>query len=490
MTQAGVSGISVYVPPLRVQLEQWCAWTGTPWAKIAAVVGRSFRIPAPHENVYTMCANAVLRLIDAYGIDPQSVGYLGLGTESSTDNCTGAVIVKGMVDEALISQGRAPLSRYCEVPEFKQACLAGISALKGAVRYLACDGRGRRAIVVSADVAEYARGSTGEHTQGAGAVAMLVEEAPRLFEVDLRRAGSASDYRVLDFRKPAARHFLDGYTSDTSRVHDFPVFNGKYSTACYLDEVVAAADGMFRRNPDGPRYRDAYDRAAAILFHRPYHRMPQQGMAALLVWAMARETSGHAALQTWCQAAEVSFEQVLAEIAAEPRLGALAVAEGVNVDPYVNTNKVVAAFRRSPEFASFEHDKMRLGADKAMELGNLYTASLLAWLAAALEHAVEDDVELAGRDILAVGYGSGDAADVIPLRLVPDWANAAKKINFTAALSGAIDLSREQYAQLHDTGVIDGLDYTPRSEFVIANVGRSYTPEFQDIGIEYYRYVP
>jgi len=50
----------------------------------------------PAQSVYTMAANAVMRLIDAYGVDPRRVGFLGLGTESSTDNSAGAVIVKGM----------------------------------------------------------------------------------------------------------------------------------------------------------------------------------------------------------------------------------------------------------------------------------------------------------------------------------------------------------------------------------------------------------
>ena len=40
---------------------------------------------------------------------------------------------------------------------------------------LACDGANRQAIVVSSDIAEYARGSSGESTQGAGAVALLLE---------------------------------------------------------------------------------------------------------------------------------------------------------------------------------------------------------------------------------------------------------------------------------------------------------------------------
>src|SRR5204862_4807375 len=133
---------------------------------------------------------------------------------------------------------RPRLSRNCEVPEFKHACLGGIYALKAAVRYAACDAGDRVAIVVSGDVAEYERGSTGEQTQGAGAVAMLVEREAKLFEVDLAHSGSASDYRGPDFRKPFARHFHEAYGRGVTRMSDFPVFSGKYSTYSYLDETV------------------------------------------------------------------------------------------------------------------------------------------------------------------------------------------------------------------------------------------------------------
>src|SRR4030095_10847398 len=90
---SGVSAMSLYVPRLRVPLQAWCEWTGNDWQKISAVVGRSFRVPGRHENVYTMAANAVLRLIRQNGIDPARIGFLGLGTESRPDNAAGGVIV-------------------------------------------------------------------------------------------------------------------------------------------------------------------------------------------------------------------------------------------------------------------------------------------------------------------------------------------------------------------------------------------------------------
>ncbi len=122
----GISGISVFVPPYRVGLQEWCGWTGNAWDKISAVVGHSFRMAGPEDSVYTMAAEAVLKLILDYKVDPQRIGQLALATESSSDNAVGAVIVRGLVDQGLQARGLPPLSRYCEVPEYKQACIAGL----------------------------------------------------------------------------------------------------------------------------------------------------------------------------------------------------------------------------------------------------------------------------------------------------------------------------------------------------------------------------
>ncbi|MGH8495651.1 MAG: hypothetical protein ACREVN_05915 [Gammaproteobacteria bacterium] len=97
----GISGLAAYVPPYRVWLADWCEWTGNHWPKVREVVGRSFRVRSTDQSVYTMAATAVMRLIDRYDVDPGRVKFLGLGTESSTDNSAGAIIVKGMFNFAI-----------------------------------------------------------------------------------------------------------------------------------------------------------------------------------------------------------------------------------------------------------------------------------------------------------------------------------------------------------------------------------------------------
>ncbi|HVU02195.1 MAG TPA: hypothetical protein VHE30_10595 [Polyangiaceae bacterium] len=482
----GVSGMSVYVPTLRVPLEAWCGWTNNAWPKVQAVVGRSFRCPAPDENVYTLAASAVLRLIRSYDVDPARVGYLALGTETSTDNSAGAVIVRGMVDRALESLGLPRLSRNVEVPEMKHACLGGVYATKAASRYLALDGADRVAIVVCADVAEYERGSSGEQTQGAGACAMLLEPNARLFDLDLAHAGSASDYRGPDFRKPHVRHLIPGYAEKTKRLHDFPVFSGKYSTYSYVEETIRAFEDMVRRL--GIPTMDALKGPAALFFHRPYHHMPVQAVAYLYLRALLASGADSATVAALCKEIGTTPEALRAEADSRPDLYGRVLAGQADADPFPLSGQAVGALRKTPEFKAFLDEKMSLGSRGAAELGNLYTAALPAWIASGLEEAVQKGVALAEKRALAVGYGSGDAAESIPIRIAPAWEDAARRIGFAAALEQAIDLTKEQYETLHDTRTVSGVPPLPGGRFRIARVGDRHEATFQDLGVEYYEY--
>jgi len=483
----GISGLAAYIPPYRVWLEDWCDWTDNQWPKIREVVGRSFRVRGPNHSVYTMAANAVIRLIDQYDVDPVRVKFLGLGTESSTDNSAGAIIVKGMVDEALVARGKPPISRSCEVPEFKHACLGGVYGMKGAIRHLALDGAGGQAIVVCADIAEYARGSSGEPTQGAGAVAMLLEEDPQLAVVDLIASGSASDYRIMDFRKPMSR-FCGQDRSETHQVQDFPVFNGKYSTTCYIDETLHALNDMYEKRTLDP---NEYLRSLRTVFmHRPYRRMPETGWAVSYLFALSHGNGeDRAELASYCYEAGIDTDAMLEEMQSNPEVAALATPEKHSYEAYPLVMAALRAFRASRHFRKEILDKLKLGSDAMLDLGNLYTAALPAWMAAGFEQALDEGSFEIGEEVLTLGYGSGDAAEVIPFFIAEGWREATKKIRFADAMLPTIDLDFEQYKALHDGRLVSGLEYEPSNEFVIENVGGSDERHFADLGIEYYKFV-
>ena len=483
----GISGLAAYVPPYRVWLEDWSDWTGGDWRKIQEVVGRSFRVRGPEQSVYTMAATAVLRLINQYDIDPRRIKFLGLGTESSTDNSAGAIIVKGMVDLALKDLGKPAIARSCEVPEFKHACLGGVYGMKAAIRHLAYDGRGSQAIIVCADIAEYARGSTGEPTQGAGAVAMLLEEDPKLAVVDLENSGSASDYRIMDFRKPMSR-FCGQDRSQSHQVQDFPVFNGKYSTTCYIDSRLQALNDMYDKRKLVPS--DYLRSLKNIFMHRPYRRMPETGMAVSYLFALGKgNEADRAELASYCADTGIDVESVLREINGETHVEELADENHLNLEAYPLVTAVSKIFRGTEKYKTEVLDKLSLGSPTMLDLGNLYTAALPAWLAAGFEQALQEGRDIAGEEFLTLGYGSGDAAEVIPFYVADTWKEATAAIGFGAALEAAIDINFEQYKALHDGRRVSGLSRLPHNEFVIDKVGVSDQRHFQDIGIEYYRYV-
>lgn len=484
----GISGFSAFVPPYRVSLERWCEWTNNSWPKTRSVVGNSFRVVGADHNVYTMAANAVLRLIRDHAVDPQTVGYIGLGTESGTDNATsGAIIVRGLVNQVLHRWNIPAISREIEAPEVKQACLGGVLAVKGALRYLQTDGAGRRAIVIASDISEYARGSSGEPTQGAGAVAMLLEADPKLLAIDIRRAASATLYRALDFRKPFLR-YVGQARSEDQRVRDVPVFNGKYSTSCYVDETLASLDAFFRKSHVDPaRY---LREVSAVFMHRPYRRMPITAWTIAYLFALSRgDEKGSAELSRYAAIAGVDMDKLIAETKADTQLLQHALAGELIEDPFPLMTAVSKVFRETPEYLEFVEKKMTLGSSAMMDMGNLYTAALPAWLACGLQEAAGSGVNLSGKELLLVAYGSGDASESMPAEVVPGWEVAAAKTNIAEVLASPVDLDQRQYEALHEGRKAPDLGVPAFSGFVVDRIGTSTAPAYQDAGIEFYRHV-
>jgi len=193
-------------------------------------------------------------------------------------------------------------------------------------------------------------------------------------------------------------------------------------------------------------------------------------------------------LEEICTSAGVPVSDVLDETKLEPDLYARVLDGKAEEDPYPATAKAANAVRRRPEFNELLSRKMGLGGELVRDLGNLYTAALPAWIAAGLEEAEADGVDLTGSSMVMVGYGSGDAAEAIPMTAVPGWRAAASRIHFRESLTRAHDLSREEYEALHD-GTLTQHTFQPADEFAILRVGETYGPSFQDLGVEYYGYV-
>ncbi len=316
---------------------------------------------------------------------------------------------------------------------------------------------------------------------------MLLEEDPKLAVVDLVGSGSASDYRVMDFRKPMSR-FCGQDRSESHQVQDFPVFNGKYSTTCYIDETLHALADMYEKRELDPS--DYLRSLRTVFLHRPYRRMPETGWAISYLFALGQGgAEDRAELASYCYEAGVEPDALVAEMVSKPAVASLASPERLQYEAYPLTMAVYRVFRASRHYRAEILDKLRLGSDTMLDLGNLYTAALPAWMAAGFEQALDEDCLDVGEEILTLGYGSGDAAEVIPFFVADGWREATRKIRFGEAMQMAVDIDQNQYEALHDGRRVAGLAHLPNREFVIDRVGRSDERHFSDLGIEYYKFV-
>ncbi|MBC8068643.1 MAG: hypothetical protein IAG13_09950, partial [Deltaproteobacteria bacterium] len=225
---------------------------------------------------------------------------------------------------------------------------------------------------------------------------------------------------------------------------------------------------------------------AAILMHRPYEKMPMAALGVAWVWAHVVEND-RAALESACLAADVSWESLVAELAVADRLRDR-VRDSVEYDPLARATAVAKHAMTSETFVQQVRSSTAFGRKAVRELGNLYTASLPAWIAAALADAHARDLQWADRELLLIGYGSGDAAEVWPVRVVDDWRDAAARIDVESPFAGAIELDRADYEALHDRRA-PACEMPRPQPFAIAGVGRRYDAGWQDAGIEHYEVV-
>jgi hydroxymethylglutaryl-CoA synthase len=336
----GIERIAAYVPSYALSLRDLAEARNVPPEKMTAGLGvHEMAIAAPCEDVVTLAASAGLRCLRRAGVDPSEIGMLLLATETGVDHSKPVGI---FVHELL------GIGRHCRVYELKHACYAGTAALMTAADWVrASVGRRRKALVIASDIARYELRSPGEPTQGAGAVAMLVGNEPRVLALDADSGTYAAN--VYDFWRPFGRREA--------------LVDGKFSVECYLD-ALAGAFTQYRalERPHLAPEEALSDRLARLLYHTPFPKMAVKAHRRLI------ELDWRAAGSRWAKA--------------EPTLD----------------ESIAASFR---ELAA-------TGIEAVSHIGNTYTASLYLCLAGLLEREAR---ALAGRRVGLFSYGSGCCAE-------------------------------------------------------------------------------
>ncbi len=216
--RVGIDAIAFAVPRRYLDLTDLAAARGVAPAKYTSGLGTlQMAIAGPDEDPVTLATDAARRLLRTSGRSAEEIGLCIVGTETAVDHSKPV---------ASYLQGMLGLPRNCRVFETKHACFGGTAGLLNAVDWITSgSARGRAALIVCTDIARYTLGSAGEPTQGAGAVAMLISERPRLIELEAGITGSyAQD--VHDFWRPL--HRKDA------------LVDGHFSVQCYLDALAGA----------------------------------------------------------------------------------------------------------------------------------------------------------------------------------------------------------------------------------------------------------
>ena len=247
----GIDALALAVPEAFVELTELAGARGVPPAKYVDGLGvRRMAIAQAHEDPVALAADAGRRVLETANVDPAAIGLVVVGTETAVDHSKPI---------AAYLHGLLGLPRECRIYETKHACFGGTAGLLTAHDWIAAgSARGRSALVVCTDIARYELGGPGEPTQGAGAVAMVVAEKPRLLALDSGVTGSfARD--VFDFWRPLDRKDA--------------VVDGQLSVQCYLDALTGAYEAWVAACARAGI--DAGD-VARRCYHVPYGKMAKK----------------------------------------------------------------------------------------------------------------------------------------------------------------------------------------------------------------------
>lgn len=224
---------------------------------------KSMRFPELWQDNATLAAQASRELLQRAGNNSLAkIRYLSVGTETSVDHSKPvAAYVEGMLQRSGIDVPDS-LSTF----QVQHACAGGTVAMMGVAAMLSLSLRtDESGLIVCSDIARYDAPSTAEITQGAGAVALRIENNPRLLSLDLGTPGYCSR-DVDDFFRPLG--------STTAKV------KGGYSVQCYHESLDSAFLDHCARRDTAPE--TVLRETDMFVVHVPFYRMGITAMNNLL----------------------------------------------------------------------------------------------------------------------------------------------------------------------------------------------------------------
>jgi polyketide biosynthesis 3-hydroxy-3-methylglutaryl-CoA synthase-like enzyme PksG len=191
----GIEAIGIYAGPSYVDVEELFRHRNLSVDRLKNIGMRKKSVALPCEDAVSYGVNAAKALVDRLSpAERKRIELVIACTESPVD--FGKSLSTYLHD--LLG-----LDSNCRLLEAKQACYSGAAALQIACAIVGSGfSPGGKGLVVCADVARAtSRNTYAEPTQASGAVALLVSDRPRVFELDTGASGCHS-YEVMDICRP------------------------------------------------------------------------------------------------------------------------------------------------------------------------------------------------------------------------------------------------------------------------------------------------
>jgi hydroxymethylglutaryl-CoA synthase len=446
---AGIDDIAIYIPRLYIDAEDFAKARGLDPVKLQKGLGVSqMAIVDANQDPAILAANACLRIMQKNKLSPEDIGRLYVSTESSFDESKAMnSYVIGMLEQ-VYGQGAF---EHCGGIETKFACVSGSYALYDNTNWIrAGEAEGKYALVVVSDIAKYDIGSSGEMTQGAGSVVMLLNDDPRLLAFDPRvTATSIKD--EYDFYRPFGK--------------ETPIVHGQYSNMLYMIQVRKALEaykkkiistGLVKLEP-GETILDHMD---YINMHLPYSNMGKKALAYLV-------------RHEWRQLPR--WKRILTEIGLnepipkDPR-GTIESVLG-DGEFMAKDHEFTKLFTKTAEYQEVYESKLASSLIASSMIGNLYTASLYLGFRSSLEFEFQKGIELEGKRVGFGSYGSGSSAMVFSGVIQPEFKEIVKQMNLENELGDRRRLTLEEYEILHENKLTpENSMLHSKKEFILVDV--------------------
>jgi hydroxymethylglutaryl-CoA synthase len=435
MSSVGIDGLEFRTGKLKLDLaETFAPAQGDDPEKYTKGLGlHASSLPDAHEDIVTMAANASKRLMDRHDLTLEDIGRIDVATESAFDHSKPvSTYVAGCLEQVFDGD-----LHHANKGERKFACISGTQALDDAYNWIQAERhRGRKALVIATDTALYARDDPGEATQGAGAVAMLIDEDPKVAAFSNAQGFGSAD--ETDFLKPDQQ---------------FPSVDGKRSMQVYLARMREALEDY--ESISGDTHPEDYQ---LIPFHTPFPGMVRKA-AAIGYRHIIRGTEVEDAL--------------VEEIGRQPRPEAFDDEEGF----FDALREYTESLRETERYIDWYEQVIDPTLDVSREVGNWYTGSVHIARISGLKHAAEADVDLAGSRLLVGSYGSGAQAEIHDETVQPGWRDEIEALNVDEQIADRQSISFDVYEDIHDVHNRDEESdiedrTTPDAEFVFDGWGR------------------